>query len=261
MKKTLFYTFLAGLLLTVTSCQTEPVLYQFTDGFSDVSFAAATAKFSMTADDGNKIVVELQRGNTKGSADINVVIDDKTDGVFQPSASVFHFNDGEARSQITFTYPDINLFGGETYEIDITVEDPSQVSPSGISTCTVKASRKLTMKSIGVGTYYSDYWEEEWPQELLKAEEADYYELPDCWVSGVPFAFMVVDGEIQWLTGYTGYDHSSYGQIWLSYYYPMEVDFDGKTIIICTSYDVPQIENSFGPGYYEIFTLPEGVTL
>lgn len=261
MKKTLFYTFLAGLILTVTSCQTEPVLYQFTDGFNDVSFPSSTAKFTMVPEDGNKIIVELYRGNTKGSADINVVIDDNTDGVFTPSSKVFHFNDGEATSNITFTYPDLNQFGGETYEIDITVEDPSQVSPSGISTCTVKASRKLTMKSIGVGTYYSDYWEEEWPQELLKAEEADYYELPNCWVAGKPFAFMVNDGEIQWLTQYTGYDRSDYGPVYLSYYYPIEIDFDGKVITLTVSYDLPAIQNSFGPGYNEIFTLPEGVTL
>lgn len=259
MKRILYYTFLAGMILSLVSCQSEPVLYQFTDGKADVSFRAETAVYSMVPEDGNKIVVDLYRGNTKGSADIAVTITDYTGGVFTPSGDVFHFNDGEAKSSIEFTYPDIQAFGGETYEIELAVYDSYQVSPSGIQYCTVQAQRKLTMKSLGEGVFDSYFFEAAWPQELLKAEEADYYELPDCYVSGTPMAFSIIDGKVNWLTTDTGYAYGSYGNIRLGI---VDVDYDGTQIVVSCTYDLPGIPDPFELGVCEeIFTLPENVEL
>ena len=157
MKKIIFLSFAVVALLCMNACDREGVIY--TPDNACVSFPSDVAVFEMVKEDGNKVTVQLNRGNTKGSVSIPVTIEDKTGGVFKPSKSSFDFADGEGVAYIDFTYPDINAFGGETYSVVLSV-DESNVSPSGISEMTVKANRKLTRVKVGTGIYYSDWYEE-----------------------------------------------------------------------------------------------------
>lgn len=254
MKRIISISIAALTLLLVNACQRDGVIYD-PAGSACVSFPADAAKFEMLASDGNKITVELWRGNTQGAASVAVDIVDKTDGVFTPSKRTFDFADGEAVATIDFTYPDINAFGGEVYEIDIKVSDSNQVSPAGISEVTVSAQRKLTRKYVGTGIFYSDFWEEEWDQPIYTTEEApDLYILPDCWVNGTDWTFTVSGGQPVWPEDFfTGYVHSSYGQVFIksgdSY-----VE-DGVLYLIVSKYYVSA--GSFGGGF-EAFVLPDG---
>lgn len=254
MKRIISISIAALTLLLVNACQRAGVIYD-PAGSACVSFPADAAKFEMLASDGNKITVELWRGNTQGATSIAVDIDDKTDGVFTPSKRTFDFADGEAVATIDFTYPDINAFGGEVYEIGIKVSDPDQVSPAGIDKVTVSAQRKLTRKYVGTGVYYSDWYEEEWEQDLYTTEEApDLYILPDCWVRGTDFTFNIVNGQPVWPNPFfSGYVHSSYGNV---YIYPGDSYIeDGAVILEVAGYRVSA--GSFGGGI-EYFILPEG---
>lgn len=255
MKKFLYFALSCAMVLGLASCQGEEVLYEFSDS-PEVSFLAEDAIFKMVPEDGNKIAVTLYRGNTNGAVSVPVKITDGTDGVFTASKSTFDFADGENAAVIEFTYPDLKAFGGESYNIEIEVINEEQVSPSGIGKCTVDASRKLTMKSLGEGVYYSDWYEESWPQELLKAEEADYYELTDPWATGVNFAFTVENGAINWLTVNSGYYVSTYGEYILLG--NLGVTFENNVITMQTKYYISL--GSFGTGV-EMFQLPEGVKL
>ena len=255
MKKFLYFALSCAMVLGLASCQSEEKLYELTDS-PEVSFMSESAIFKMKAEDGNKIAVTLYRGNTKGEVSVPVKITDGTDGVFTASKSTFDFADGENAAVIEFSYPDLNAFGGETYEIKIEVVNEEQVSPSGISECVVEATRLLTMKSLGTGVYYSDWYEEAWEQELTKAEEADYYELVDPWGTGVNFAFTVENGQINWLTVNSGYYNSTYEE------YVMlgnqGITFENNIITMNTKYYISL--GSFGTGI-EQFQLPAGVKL
>ena len=237
------------------ACQKQGTIYEIPAGSACVSFPSSSAKFEMLATDGNKITVEMWRGNTSGAASVAVDIEDKTGGVFTPSKQTFDFADGQAVATIDFTYPDINAFGGETYQVVLKVSDANQVSPAGIDKMTVSAQRKLTPKYIGTGTYYSDWYEEEWEQDLYTTEEApDLFILPDCWVRGTDFMFNIVNGEPVWPNPFfSGYVHSSYGNV---YVYPGDSYIeDGVLYLEVAAYRVSA--GSFGGGL-EYFVLPEG---
>jgi hypothetical protein len=244
-------------LMLASACEHEGTIYEMPENSALVSFPSDAAIFEMLASDGNKVTVDLWRGNTKGAASIPVQIEDKTGGVFKPAKSTFDFADGEGIAHLDITYPDINAFGGETYELVLSV-DESQVSPSGVSEMTVSATRKLTPKYVGTGIYYSDWYEEEWEQDLYTTEEApDFFILPDCWVRGTDFTFTVQNHKPIWPASFfSGYVHSSYGNVYI--YTGESYIEDGVIYLPVTGYRVSA--GSFGGGI-EYFVLPDGINL
>ncbi len=213
MKKIIFLTGIVLLLFTFNSCEREEVLYQMGDKL-EVSFPSSIVNFSMLASDGNKIQIEMWRGNTKGAASVPVTITNNTGGVFTPQKSAFDFADGENKAYLTFTYPSINNFGGEKYTIDVKVTDETQVSKGGFKTIKISAQRKLTFQSIGTGLFTSEFYEESWPQPVEKAIEAEYYRLPNCYVNNYPIEFAVNNGVVTFARQPMGYIHSTYGMIY-----------------------------------------------
>lgn len=253
MKKIIFISFAIAALLFSYSCEREGTI--FTPENACISFPSDAAVFEMVKEDGNKITVQLNRGKTSGSLSVPVTITDMTEGVFKPSKSSFDFADGSGVAYMDFTYPDINAFGGETYKVVLSV-DESMVSPSGISEMTIQAKRKLTRVKVGTGTYYSDWSEEEWQQDIYTTVEApDYFILPNCWVKGTDFTFTIQNGKPVWPASFfSGYVHSSYGNV---YIYPGDSYIeDGVLYLEVAGYRVSA--GSFGSGI-EYFVLPEGM--
>lgn len=254
--KKIFYISLAITALFLTgSCQRKGTIYDMPEGSALVSFPSDEAKFEMVAEDGNKITVALWRGNTKGAASVAFDVDDKTDGVFKPAKSTFDFADGESIAYVDIKYDDINDFGGEIYSLVLTIADEKQVSPSGIDEVTISAQRKLTRKFVGTGVYYSDWYEDEWEQDLYTTVEApNLYILPGCWVEGTDFMFTVENHQPIWPDSFfSGYVHASYGNV---YVYTGDVYVEeGVMYVPVTGYRVSA--GSFGGGM-EYFKLPEG---
>ena len=257
MKRIIYITLAIMALMLASACEHEGTIYEMPENSALVSFPSDAAIFEMLASDGNKVTVDLWRGNTKGAASIPVQIEDKTGGVFKPAKSTFDFADGEGIAHLDITYPDINAFGGETYELVLSV-DESQVSPSGVSEMTVSATRKLTPKYVGTGVYYSDWYEEEWEQDLYTTEEApDFFILPDCWVRGTDFTFTVQNHKPIWPASFfSGYVHSSYGNVYI--YTGESYIEDGVIYLPVTGYRVSA--GTFGGGI-EYFVLPDGINL
>ena len=257
MKRIIYITLAIMALMLASACEHEGTIYEMPENSALVSFPSDAAIFEMLASDGNKVTVDLWRGNTKGAASIPVQIEDKTGGVFKPAKSTFDFADGEGIAHLDITYPDINAFGGETYELVLSV-DESQVSPSGVSEMTVSATRKLTPKYVGTGIYYSDWYEEEWEQDLYTTEEApDFFILPDCWVRGTDFTFTVQNHKPIWPASFfSGYVHSSYGNVYI--YTGESYIEDGVIYLPVTGYRVSA--GTFGGGI-EYFVLPDGINL
>ena len=159
MKKILFYITILALFVGVNACKEEGVIYEMSDG-AEASFPSSIVNFQMTPEDGNKIVVEMWRGNTTGSVSVPVTIENNTGGVFTPEKEQFDFADGESKAFLTFTYPDLNDFGGERYEINLSITDEDQLSPSGRESLSIVAQRRLTYSPIGTDTFTTEFFEE-----------------------------------------------------------------------------------------------------
>lgn len=252
MKKILSYLTALGLFLSIYSCNDEGVLYEMNDG-AEASFPSTVINFQMTPEDGNKIVVEMWRGNTKGSVSVPVTIKDETGGVFTPQKDQFDFADGESSAYLTFSYPDLSDFGGEVYKLSLTITDEDQISPSGRDKISISAQRKLTYKSIGTGTFTSEYYGASWAQEVEKAEEANFYRLPNCYEPGFPIVFSMEDGVIGFDIQPMGYNHPDYGMVSWDPRYVDECEVDGKTITFVPAFVVSA--GSFGDRY-EVLVLP-----
>ena len=252
MKRLLYFTTIVGLFFMVTSCEQEGVTYGLTDKI-EASFPSTVVNLQMITEDGNKIVVEMWRGNTRGAASVPVTITDKTGGVFTPEKQQFDFADGESRAYLSISYPDINEFGGEKYELELAITNENQVSPSGKKSMKISAQRKLTFASIGTGSFTSEFFEESWPQEVLKAAEADYYRLPNCYYSGFPIEFSVENGKISFAKQPMGYNHSTYGMVSWDPRYLDDCEIDGKTYTFVAAFVVS--EGSFG-GFTEVLEMP-----
>ena len=257
MKKIIYITLAVSALILTGACQREGTFYDMPEGSAVVSFPSTDAIFDMLAEDGNKITVELWRGNTKGAASVPVTIDNQTGGVFTPAKSSFDFADGEGVARLDITYPDINAFGGEVYKLVLSVAD-DQVSPSGIGKMTVKAQRKLTPVKIGTGEFYSDFWEDSWAQDIYNTVEApNYYILPDCWATGGDWTFTYSGGKFVWPADFdSGYTYGSYGNVWIK----TGESFveDGVLYLVVDSYHLPSYyDYNFG-STFEAFTLPAG---
>lgn len=251
MKKILFSNIVLALLFITISCENEQTIYPLTDK-AEASFPSTILNLEMVADDGNKIVVEMWRGNTKGAASVPVTITNNTGGVFTPEKQQFDFADGESVAYLTFSYPSIANFGGEKYQIILEIVG-DVASPSAVKKMTVSAQRKLTYKSLGTGTFSSEFFEEEWPQEVLKAEEGDFYRLPNCYVNGTTMEFSIQDGKINFAKQATGYVHSSYGMVSWDPRYLDYCEINGKTFTLVPAFVVSA--GNFG-GYNEILELP-----
>ncbi len=167
----------------------------------------------MVASDGNKIQIEMWRGNTKGAASVPVTITNNTGGVFTPQKNAFDFADGENKAYLTFTYPSINNFGGEKYTIDVKVTDETQVSKGGFKTIKISAQRKLTFQSIGTGLFTSEFFEDSWPTPVEKAIEAEYYRLPNLYYNNYHIEFAINNNVVTFAKQPMGYIHSTYGMI------------------------------------------------
>lgn len=265
MKKLLYLSIVLGALLFSASCERQLVEYEKPADCALVSFPSDVLSIVMTEADGNKITVQLNRGNTKGAVSIPVTITDGTGGVFKPTKSTFDFADGEAVAYIDFKYPNIKEFGGEIYEIEVEVTDESQVSPSGFASTEISAQRFLTPKFIGTGTFYSlSLFEESWEQDLYNTEEApNYYILPSCYADGVDVTFTVREGVPDFGSKFdTGVmydpDTPEYGTYWL---YPNTVQMiqDGTVIYFSSGIGLEAIGYMFAAdGVVEAYGLPEG---
>lgn len=245
MKKNIIYLSLVffGLFVFAACDDVEGELYQKTEEAIEVSFPSAKASYEMLAEDGNKIVVELWRGDSQGSASVPVTITDNTDGVFVAEKNQFDFADGESKAYLTFNYPDINSFGGEVYSIKLSI-DKGSVSPSGIKDLNITAQRKLTYTKFGEGTFHTNLFGVSWKQDVYKAEEADFYILPSLYYEGIDLNFEVVNGKIYFDMQPMGYLHEGSMTYWRQ---DSDIStFDGKTFTIIPQFFVPDLGGGFG---------------
>ena len=272
MKKILSISFILSALFLFASCERNMVSYVIPAGNPLVSFYSDAAVYEMAPEDGGKIVVELNRVVTTDALTVPVTITDATGGLFTPAKNQFDFAAGEAKATLDLTYTDIADFEfGKKYKVTIALNpgaDVDIVSPSGYDEIEVVASRKMTKVSKGMGTYYSDFFEEEWAQELQSTVEApNYYIWPGCWAAGTDITFTMEAGQpVLASIIATGYSDPSYGPVSMyvaqataSYGAPAPAyDPTDNTIVYYAVYRVSA--GAFGLSY-ESYELPAGVTL
>ncbi|MDD2491590.1 MAG: hypothetical protein PHV12_05295 [Bacteroidales bacterium] len=241
-----------GILFLASSCEPERTLYKLGDG-AEASFPSTIVKFLMVASDNNQFQVEMWRGNTKSAASIPVTITG-TAGKFTPSKQSFDFAAGENKAIITFTYDDLASFGGEAYNIKLTMANEADASKGGNKAITVTAQRKLTFQSLGTGSFTSEFFEESWPQEVMKAAEANYYRMPNLYYNNYPIEFTLENNVIGFAKQPMGYVHSTYGMVYWDPKYVEYCEVNGNELTFVVEFSLETVTYGY---YYEVLEMPE----
>ena len=257
MKKYIKIFACAVFLLTV-SCSKSERLYDFGESQSPlVTFQSKKLNIpDLTEDNNGTFRVPLYRGNVKDEASVAFTVSGG-EGVFTPTTDKFKFAAGENVAYVEFEF-DFTTLDAKPITISLSIENDDDVASNGIKATSFSVVRKLTYKSIGKGSYYSALFGEEWPQDILKAEEGPYYSLPDCWISGVSVNFSFNGTGFELYTVQPGYNYGSYGPVELSV---QNFVYDSGKLTITAEYFLPELNNySLGTGV-EILTFPEGFSI
>lgn len=260
MKRIFKYGLVVLAMGLMSSCVTDKEMYDFVaNPGAAVTFSAKSLDMpALKAEDGGKVRVPLYRGNTSAPASVQVTVTGG-EGVFTPKKTAVDFAAGDNMGYLEFTY-DYESLSAKPVTITVAVTKAEDVALNGIAEAKFTLVKQLTYESVGEGLYYTDWYEAEWPQEVMKAKEGDYFLLPSCWVSGVDFSFFC-DGEtVDWYTATSGYTYGSYGSLEFVLEDAYVVEEDGLfTVVVETHYTLPSIGHDFGVGVEE-FTFPEGFT-
>lgn len=257
MKRIFKYALSVLALGAMFSCTTEKVQYDF-EKYPGVAatFVAKTIQVpGLVAEDGGKVSIPLYRGNTNGAASVEVTVTGG-EGLFTPTKSAVDFAAGENVGYLTFTY-DFESLSAKPAPMTVTIKNEADLALNAVASTSFTLVKQLTYEPVGEGLYYSDWYEEEWPQEVLKAKEGNYFLLPSCWVSGVDFSFYCDGTTVDWYTTSPGYNYGSYGPLALDI---VDAYIDGLQLVVTAGYYLPEYyDYSFGNGV-EVFVFPEGFT-
>ena len=205
MRKLLLYGLALIFALSLGACQEEEgSTFDFNlDPSVQATFASKELTLTpITSESGNKISIPLYRGNVANAASVPVEIAGG-EGIFTPSGSSYDFAAGENVAYIEFSF-DYNTIDPLT-NIEIAITNEGDVAKNGYGSTTLTVEKQLTYKSIGEGSYYSlfidtYYGQAEMPQEILKAEEGNYFQVVAPYVDGYNFIFEFDGENVNWLS-------------------------------------------------------------
>lgn len=256
MKKILSYCLLALIAFSVSSCDKDEVFYDFSEnpGIGATFSSGALQVPGITAEMNGKVSIPLYRGNVSEAASVAVELQGGG-SVYTLSKGQFDFAAGEnvAYVDVVFNFDNVTP---SPVKLTMNIVNEADAAENGYASTSFSMQLALTYNSLGYGIYYSDF-AGEWYQEVLKAEEDAYYQLPSCWVNGTNFLFYCNGERFEWLTTGSGYIHPSYGG---------EILFELEDYMLTENSFTLSVElymagiGTFGGGFIEHLTLPDGYT-
>ena len=218
MKKTLLYLATAWLAFSFSACDnndTEGAIYYAAN--TEAVFAKASGSYFYAGSDPGEYSITLKRGNANGAASVAVTATDES-GYFNVPATA-NFADGAYETTLTVSFDKEALEIGKNYAISLSIPENPIAGKQTAYKLTV--TRDYTWEVYAEGTYYSGFFEQEFPVTMERAKEnQSLYKLKDVYAEGYDYKFLVAeDGSIsmmQDLNAYglyditTGYVISSY---------------------------------------------------
>jgi hypothetical protein len=114
----------------------------------------------------------------------------------------------------------------------------------------ITAQRKLTFESLGIGSFTSEFYEDSWPVDVYKAQEADYYRIANCYFNTYHIDFTMSGSIVEFVKQPMGYNHSTYGMVSWDPRFMNENNIDGKKVVFVVAFTVDA--GSFGKFYEEL---------
>ena len=148
MKNLKIFLLLFASLLMGACAQEEGALYENPGGKLQVSFASDKYLADLLPEDGNEIVIKLNRNKTTDATDVPCRFR-TTSTLFTMADSTAHFSSGASETTLKISFPGAaQLTPGTTYTLRVNIKDTASVSIGGIIEQTIKALEERTRKSL-----------------------------------------------------------------------------------------------------------------
>lgn len=249
-------------LLALFSCNKDavmPTIDSANIGTVGAAFASPVLVYNLSATDNNVIKVLVYRGNTKAAASVPVTLT-STSTLFTLPVSNVEFAAGEGTAYLSVNYPMASIAPAKKYTFTLTLVGADLISPSKVSAMTVNAQLPLTYKSLGTGSYTSEFYETTANVSVLKADLPatlpSYYRIMEPYEpgSGANIDFSVFNGVISIASQNIGWLYSAEnGYVYVT---PQTTSVSGKTYTWISKFTLPTAGLAFGGTYAESITLP-----
>ncbi len=227
-------------LFVAGACSEDTDMNVYSGRSNEAFFSKEEFSYMMGASDPATCTVQVYRANKNGNASVAVKLttDPGSETWFSGPEAV-EFADGAITADYTITIDREKLTHGaqNTVMLEIVGETDLLYATS----CAVSITRDYEWATYATGTFTSGWWEEEWPQELQRADlgGGNYiYRFPDLYAEGTDVRFTVENGAVVPVgTFWLQYTYGSYGPM----YYELsqsQVDEDAKKIIMRGYYRV-----------------------
>ncbi|MEN6619923.1 MAG: hypothetical protein ABFC28_10615 [Rikenellaceae bacterium] len=251
-------------LLALVSCDKDAVMTHVDSeeiGSVGAAFSSTVLVYNLTSADNNVLKVLVYRGNTTAAASVPVTIASSAPSTLTlftlPSGTV-EFAAGEGKAYVSVSYNMASVAPGTTYTFTLNLVGDDLISPSKVSSISVRAQLPIVYNSIGTGSYSSEFYEATWDQEVQKANLPSnlpsFYRLPGCYYAGYNIDFKVSDGVITIASQNVGELYSTaYGYIYVT---PQSTSIEGKTYGWYSKFTLPTAGLAFSGTYWEKITMP-----
>ena len=255
MKKILSKLSILSVLLFFNACSEPHGTYLDLGGQDFWAFRTATN--NVTANQTGRVEIPLfhiSNTSTITPINVNVTFAEGEESLFTVTGTSFNSVDEFNRAIIVINYDIEKLDFNVPYTITLTLSEqpdyPFTGGASFVTTTRVNITRPLTFTNLGTGLYFSDWWEEEWPQPVQLGVEAVAWRLPNLHSNGRDIIIM-----------YDGNGEVSVASqpAWSSVHGLVEVrgtgEKDGNVITMMIQHWIPGV-GQFGT-WEEILTLPD----
>lgn len=222
MKNKIYYLIAALFILSFSACDnndTEGVYYNAAN--TEAVFAEESGSYFYSPTDLGEFNVTVVRGNAKGAAEVEVVMNDES-GFFNTPSTV-NFEDGSYEATITVSFNKESLEIGKNYTIGLKL--PKNPISGKVTDYVLTVTRDYTWEFFTNATMDSQMMGGKWDFVIERAKENQtYYKLKDLYVEGYDVKILInEDGSISMPGGpgsngmysvTTGYKHPSYGMIY-----------------------------------------------
>lgn len=213
-------------LFVAGACSEDTEMNVYPGRSDEAFFSQEDFSYMMSSSDPASYTVQVCRAdkNGKATAAVKLMTEPGAENWFSGPASV-EFADGDIEAGYTIAIDRDKLTQGA--ESTVTLELTGGTDLLYSTVCTIRITRDYDWSPYVTGTFSSDWWEDEWPQELQRVDlgGGNYlYRFPDLYAEGQDVRFTVADGEVNpmgtiWLNDTYG----SYGPV---YYVLANSQFD-----------------------------------
>lgn len=244
------------LAVVFVSCDQDNIGTVYEPEKSYVAFSSpVVAENALSADNNFSVNVQIVRSdlNEATTAEVELEMNGDIEGVFALQSGTVTFNAGEGKAYakiVPLVAPtEIDPTKSFKFELTLTGENVSDL----YNTTTYTASVKLDYANVGAGNFVSQFFEDEWPVDLLKADLGNnvmLYKAKDLYGEGYDVVLVVNGSNVTVSEQPAWYYDDEYGEVYVT----GEGTISGKEITLSLTHFIPDVYE-WDPAT-EVLTLP-----